>query len=93
MGTTRTESRVSSSWSPGGNLRALKWLAIVMPLLLLVLVDILRQAVFSSQAYAFPGLAGLLVTYAVLLGSVVAFSYTIFAFIGRLQGRLIDQKR
>ena len=93
MASARQESRRWRTWNPSANLRVLKWLAIVLPILFLALVDVLRHTAFSDQSYAFPGVFGLIFTYAAIVAAVVLFSHTIFAFIARLQRRVIDQNR
>ena len=72
------------------NLRLLKWLAIVLPILFLVGGDILRRFLLSEE---FPPLLEFLFTYAVISGAVIFFSYAVFGFIGKLQGRITGQNR
>ncbi|MCH7706466.1 MAG: GAF domain-containing protein, partial [Chloroflexi bacterium] len=71
----------------------LRWVAIVVPMLFIVAVDILRQTIFSHHAYVFPGYAGLVFTYVITLVAVVVFSYAIFGVIGRLQRSIVEQNR
>lgn len=60
----------------------LRWLAIVLPILFLVGFDILRHTVFAGALHSIPGFIG---TYAAIVTAVVAFSYSMFALISRLQ--------
>lgn len=71
----------------------LRWVAIVVPMLFIVAVDILRQTIFSHHAYVFPGYAGLVFTYVITLVAIVVFSYAIFGVIGRLQRSIVEQNR
>ncbi len=71
----------------------LRWVAIVVPALFIVAVDILRQTIFFHQAYVFPGYAGLVFTYAITLVAIVAFAYAIFGVIGRLQWSIVERNR
>jgi len=72
------------------NLRALRWLAIALPLLFLALLDYLRHEVFFEQWHDFPGVLwpALIVTAA-----VAAFSFAIFGTIERLEARVLGQNR
>tara|TARA_Y100000031_G_scaffold140978_1_gene169118 strand:- start:1156 stop:3072 length:1917 start_codon:yes stop_codon:yes gene_type:complete len=75
------------------NMKGLKLLAIVLPIAFLILVDVVRQTILSDKTYIFPGPFGIAFTYAVVAVSVVAFSNVIFAFITRLQNKVVDQNR
>lgn len=71
----------------------LRWVAIVVPMLFIVAVDILRQTVFSHHPYVFPGYAGLIFTYVITLVAIAVFSYAIFGVIGRLQRSIVERNR
>ena len=71
----------------------LRWLALVLPILFLAGVDVLRQTVFSDQPYAFPGVFGFLLTYAVITLAIVLFSHLVFVFILRLQAGVMARNR
>ncbi|MCH8206719.1 MAG: hypothetical protein IH956_06905, partial [Chloroflexi bacterium] len=62
------------------SLRALKWIAVVVPILFLAGADVLRRTVFSDQPYVF-------------IVAVVLFSLAILAVIGRLQHWSVIQNR
>ena len=85
--------RRSLIWDRIMNLRLLKWLGIVVPLLFFALADTLRHTVFPDQVYLFPGTLGLVSTYVFITAGVVLFSFAIFGFIGRLQRRITLQNR
>lgn len=70
------------------DMRTLKWMAIVLPILFLATVDVLRHTVFSQELHT---LSGFLFTYAILTAGVVAFSFTIFGIIARLQARVTEK--
>ncbi len=67
--------------SSGLSLRLLKWLAIVLPFLFLVSLDVLRHTLLAQQLHTFPGFLGF---YGVIALAVAAFSYTMFALIACL---------
>ena len=72
------------------NLKVLKWLAIVLPLLFLAAVDRLRYVFFQGQFYSPAALAFL---FAILALAVFLFSHGVFGLINRLQGRVMAQNR
>ncbi|MBI2304297.1 MAG: GAF domain-containing sensor histidine kinase [Chloroflexi bacterium] len=72
------------------NLTALRWSAIVLPIAFLVSIDVLRQTILYSQLHSVPGLVGV---YLLISTAVIAFSYTIFAFIRRLEEKVVDRNR
>ena len=72
------------------NLRGLRWLAIILPVLFLVLLEWLRHEVFFEELHDFPGVL-LLLAFAAL--GVGAFSFAIFGTIERLEARVLDQNR
>ena len=93
MAATQEDRPMADTWNARANLSLVKWLAVVLPILFLAAVDIFRQTVFSGQLYPFPGLFGLLFTYAAISVSVLMFSHAVFAFIARLQRKIIEQNR
>ncbi len=77
----------------GPNMTRLKWLAIGLPIVFLIVVDVIRQTVLSDRSYVFPGAPGIIFTYIVVAVAVVGFSNVIFAFISRLQQRIVNQNQ
>lgn len=72
------------------NMRLLKWMAIALPILFLVIVDILRHTIFIPQLHNIPGF---LFTYSVIAVGVVLFSYIVFRLIDTLQSKVNKQNR
>lgn len=72
------------------SLRFLKWLAIVLPFLFLAGSDALRQTAFDGHLHGLPGLVAI---YAVMVGAVTIFSYTVFGFVSRLQAKVTEQEQ
>ncbi|MBI4298544.1 MAG: GAF domain-containing sensor histidine kinase [Chloroflexi bacterium] len=72
------------------NMRLLKWVAILLPILFLAILDVVRHTLFSKYLHTIPGFVGI---HAMIALAIVVFSYSIFGFIGRLQRRIIDQNR
>ncbi|MBI4302064.1 MAG: GAF domain-containing sensor histidine kinase [Chloroflexi bacterium] len=68
----------------------LRWVAVVLPILFLVGLDILRHTVFADALHSVPGFIG---TYAVLITAIVTFSLGIFALTDRLQQKVIHKNR
>ncbi len=70
------------------NLRALKWLTVVIPVVFLAGFDYLRHQVFYAALHTTVGFAAfLLVTFA----GVFAFSHAVFGLIQRMEARLVRQ--
>lgn len=72
------------------SLTRLKWVAIVVPLAFLVVLDYLRHQVFYAQLHTFPGFISLL---ALLTVAISVFSFTIFGVIGRLERQVLGQNQ
>ena len=72
------------------NLRRLRWLAIILPLLFLALLEYLRHELFLEEWHDFPGV---LWPGALVALGVGAFSFAIFGTIERLEARVLDQNR
>ena len=70
------------------SLRALKWLAIILPLLFLAAIDRLRFFLFQDRSYSS---GGLVFFFGVLAIAIYLFSHGVFAVIGRLQNRILRQ--
>ncbi|MBX6341981.1 MAG: GAF domain-containing sensor histidine kinase, partial [Thermomicrobiaceae bacterium] len=71
-------------------LRRLKWIAILAPLLFLAAIEILRDALSATLFESWPGY--LLLAGVVLLGTLF-FAEAVFSIIGRMQDRLAQQNR
>ncbi|MBI2166241.1 MAG: GAF domain-containing protein [Chloroflexi bacterium] len=74
----------------GPSTDVLRWVAIVLPILFLVGLDVLRHTVFAGALHSIPGFIG---TNAVVIIAVVIFSYTMFTLIERLQREVVDRNR
>jgi hypothetical protein len=74
----------------GVNLVFLRWIAILLPLSFLVVVEVLRHVVFQSLL---GGLLGFLVEHSILAAGIAVFSFTIFGVIERQQSRITEQTR
>ncbi|MBI4287469.1 MAG: GAF domain-containing sensor histidine kinase [Chloroflexi bacterium] len=72
------------------NASILRWVAIVLPILILVGVDVLRHRIFPQQLHTFAGFA---VTYVIIIIGVVLFSFAMFGLVSRLQARVTEQNR
>ena len=70
------------------NFQALKWMAIIVPALVLAALDLLRHTIFQPQLHTLPGF---LATYLAIAVLAALFSFTVFRFIGRLQNRILEQ--
>ncbi|MFQ5826862.1 MAG: GAF domain-containing protein, partial [Dehalococcoidia bacterium] len=77
-----------TGWRMPMNLRLLKWLAIILPLLFLVAVDILRHILFQDQPYS-PG--SVVFFFAILAVAIFLFSHSVFSLITGLQHRVLAQ--
>ena len=71
-------------------LRTLRWLTVVVPLLFLAGVDVLRHAVFPELLHPWPGYLAVL---AVVTAGVYLTSRTIFDHIETIEARLLEQNR
>lgn len=71
-------------------LTRLKWLAIIVPLAFLALLDYLRHAAFYDQLHSFPGL---ILLVALVAAAVTVFSFAVFGIIGILERRILEQNR
>ncbi|MBI2934756.1 MAG: GAF domain-containing sensor histidine kinase [Chloroflexi bacterium] len=71
-------------------LESLKWAAIVIPLLVLFTIEALRHIFFVALLHTLPGF---IATFAVLTVGIVAFSFTIFGLISKLQASLNEKNR
>jgi len=76
----------ASKWERAA--RRLRLLAIVLPILFLVALDLLRHTLLSATLHTVPGF---LTTYALIGAAVVLFSYAIFRVVTRLQARISEQ--
>lgn len=72
------------------NLKLLRILTVVLPLLFLAGTDLLRHTVFFNELHSPVGFAA---AYAVLTAGVIAFSWGVFNAIGRLQTQMVEQNR
>lgn len=72
------------------NLRWLKWLAIVLPALFLILLELVRQVYLESL---FTSWTGRLIAIAVMVAGVFAFSHMIFGLITRMQREILQRNR
>ncbi len=72
------------------NLRALKWLAIVLPVAFLLIVEYLRGALFP---HAFYGGSSRVFFFATLVIAVALFSQAVFTVVDRLQAALVRQNQ
>ncbi|MBI2237723.1 MAG: GAF domain-containing sensor histidine kinase [Actinobacteria bacterium] len=70
------------------SLARLRWLAILIPLAVLVVLDYLRHQVFYAQMHSFPGVIVLFVVVAV---GVSVFSVAIFGVIERLERQVLER--
>ena len=75
---------------PQAGLRFLRLFAIVLPILVIIAGDMLRDFVFPDASHTVIGLA---VTYSVIAALIIGFSFFIFGLIGRLQRRITDQNQ
>ncbi|MFQ5882576.1 MAG: GAF domain-containing protein [Candidatus Methylomirabilales bacterium] len=72
------------------NLRWLKWLAIILPALFLILLDLVRQ--FYLESTFTPG-TGRLIAVTVMVVGVFVFSHVVFGLIGQMQGEILQRNR
>lgn len=72
------------------DLRRLKWLAVLVPMLFLGAVDYARHVLYPALLHAWPGY--ILVSGVVLIGTLF-FAETIFGVIDRMQTRMAQQNR
>ncbi|MFQ5874986.1 MAG: GAF domain-containing protein, partial [Dehalococcoidia bacterium] len=68
----------------------LRWVAIILPVLFLAVIDVLRHSVFSKPLHTLPDFFS---THVVIAIAIVIFSYTMFSFISRLQYKITEQNR
>lgn len=87
---TKADNNGQDRLIPRLNIRLLKWMAIALPILFLVIMDVLRHTVFFAQLHT---ISGFLFTYSVIAVGVVIFSYTIFRLVEALQSRVNEQNR
>jgi signal transduction histidine kinase len=73
---------------PAEGLGALKWLAVVLPLLFLGAADFIRQALFPGHFY---GTWSRVFFFSALAVAISLFSHAVFRAIARLQGRILRQ--
>jgi len=72
------------------NLRTLKWLTIVIPIVFLAAFDYVRHRVFYGALHTTPGfILFLLVTFV----GVFAFSHAVFGLIARMEARIVRQNQ
>lgn len=72
------------------NLRTLKWLTIIIPIIFLAAFDYLRHQVFFATLHTTAGFVlFLLVTFA----GVFAFSHAVFGLINRMEARIVRHNR
>lgn len=70
------------------NLKFLRMLAILLPLLFLATVDLVRHFLVPAQLHTWPGFVG---TYLLVAGAVVLFAFAVFGTIERLQRQVLEQ--
>jgi signal transduction histidine kinase len=71
-------------------LRLLRLFAIVLPIVVIVVGDLVRDNVFPEASHTPLGLA---VTYGTIAALIIGFSFFIFGVISRLQRRITDQNQ
>jgi signal transduction histidine kinase len=72
------------------NIRALRWMAIVVPAVGLGILDLLRHTIFHDHLHTLPGF---LSTYLAIAAGAAIFSVTVFGFIERLQATVLEQNQ
>ena len=68
----------------------LRWFAIVAPVVFLTVVAWILQGPAHEQLHSYPGFVYLLM---VLAAGVAAFSFAIFALVGRIENELVQRNR
>ncbi|MBI4304776.1 MAG: GAF domain-containing sensor histidine kinase [Chloroflexi bacterium] len=72
------------------DLGVLTWVAIVVPVGFLAVLDVVRHVVFPGFLHTVPGFV---VSHVVIAAGVAAFSFAVFGLVRRLERRIIDQNR
>ena len=72
------------------SIRTIRWLAIIVPTLLLATLDLIRHQIIQPQ---FHTVFGFLTTYAIVAVGITVFSFVVFGLVERLQNRVVEQNQ